>query len=136
MADEASQLVDLLCTQTIGSKTTFTELAYVKQGTLAVQHLFNVAAGLDSQILGDYEIVGQIKLAVKFSREHGFIQAFTDRLVNAVLQSSKSVKNNTEISGGTVSVSFAAVQCIKEKFGSVADKNILLIGTGKIGRNT
>jgi glutamyl-tRNA reductase len=98
--------------------------------------LFNVSAGLDSQILGDYEIVGQIKQAVKFAKEHGFINAFTERLVNCVLQSSKSIKNYTELSGGTVSVSFAAIQCIKEKFASVSDKKILLIGTGKIGRNT
>jgi len=135
-AEDASQLIELLCTQAKSSKELFTELAYIKNGMDAIEHLFNVAAGLDSQILGDYEIIGQIKLAVKFSREHGFIHAFTERLVNCVLQSSKSIKNNTALSGGTVSVSFAAVQCIKEKFASAADKKILLIGTGKIGRNT
>jgi glutamyl-tRNA reductase len=135
-AEDASQLIELICTQAKGSKEIFTELAYIKYGMDAIEHLFNVAAGLDSQILGDYEIIGQIKSAVKFSREHGFIDAFSDRLVNCVLQSSKSIKNNTELSGGTVSVSFAAVQCIKEKFASVAHKKILLVGTGKIGRNT
>ena len=135
-AENASHLINLLCTQTKSSKEIFTELAYVKNGTDAIEHLFNVAAGLDSQILGDYEIVGQIKLAVKFSKEHGFINAFTERLVNCVLQSSKSIKNNTGLSGGTVSVSFTAIQCIKQKFTSVADKKILLVGTGKIGRNT
>lgn len=135
-AEDASQLIDLLCTQTKSSKDVFAGLAYIKNGIDAVEHLFNVAAGLDSQILGDYEIIGQIKGAVKFSRQYGFIHTFTERLVNCVLQSSKSIKNNTELSGGTVSVSFAAVQCIKEKFASVANKKILLIGTGKIGRNT
>ena len=135
-AENASQLIDLLCTQTKSTKEIFTGLAYIKSGMDAIEHLFNVAAGLDSQILGDYEIIGQIKLAVKFSKEHCFIHSFTERLVNCVLQSSKSIKNNTELSGGTVSVSFAAVQCIKEKFASVAHKKILLVGTGKIGRNT
>jgi glutamyl-tRNA reductase len=53
-----------------------------------------------------------------------------------VLQSSKNIKTNTELSGGTVSVSFAAIQYIKENITNIADKKILLLGTGKIGRNT
>jgi glutamyl-tRNA reductase len=135
-ADHAGQLADLLCSETEGSREEFMDMAYVKQGGEAIEHLFLVAAGIDSQILGDYEIVGQIKQAVKFSRDHGLIGVFTERLVNCVLQSSKSVKNHTEISGGTVSVSFAAIQYIREKTADIAGKRILLIGAGKIGRNT
>jgi glutamyl-tRNA reductase len=111
------------------------EIAYAKKGNEAVEHLFNVAAGLDSQILGDYEIIGQIKKAVKFSKEYNFMGACLERLVNTVLQSSKLIKNTTSLSGGTVSVAFAAVQYIKEKVSNVSDKKILLLGTGKIGRN-
>ena len=136
IAENAFSLIDLLCSQTKGSKKLFAEMTYVKNGNDAIEHLFNVGAGLDSQILGDYEIVGQIKQAVKFSKGYGRISAFTERLVNCVLQSSKVIKNQTALSGGTVSVSFAAIQYIKEKFESVTDKKILLIGTGKIGRNT
>jgi glutamyl-tRNA reductase len=135
-AEVPSQLVNLLCTQTTGDPATFSDIAYVKNGLDAVEHLFEVSAGLDSQILGDYEIVGQIKTAVKFARERGFIGAFTERLVNCVLQSSKSIKNQTALSGGTVSVSFAAIQYIKERIGRVEGEKILLIGVGKIGRNT
>mgnify|MGYP001335269304 CR=1 FL=1 len=135
-ADQPSQLIHLLCTQTEGDEQTFTRLAYIKKGYDAAEHLFRVAAGLDSQILGDYEIVGQIKQAVKFSREHGFTGAFLDRLVNNVLQSSKAIKNQTALSGGTVSVSFAAVQYIREKVADISGKKILLLGVGKIGRNT
>lgn len=136
VADQPSHLIRLLCTQTEGSENTFQRLAYIKKGYDAAEHLFRVAAGLDSQILGDYEIVGQIKQAVKYSRENGFTSAFMDRLVNNVLQSSKAIKNQTELSGGTVSVSFAAVQYIREKLSDVANKKILLLGVGKIGRNT
>lgn len=136
LAEQASQLIDLLCTQTEGNKDTFTGLSYIKKGADAIEHIFAVGAGIDSQILGDYEIVGQLKLAVKFAREQQFIGAFLDRLVNAVLQASKAIKNKTALSGGTVSVSFAAVQYIKETIADVADKKILLIGTGKIGRST
>lgn len=135
-ADNACQLIDILCTQTIGDKKTFSELCYMKQGSEAIQHIFEVGAGLESQILGDYEIIGQLKLAVKFSKENGFVGTFTERLVNSVLQSTKVVKNKTALSGGTVSVSFAAVQYIKKNVANISDKNILLLGIGKIGRNT
>ncbi len=114
----------------------FYSIAYIKKGPAAVEHLFAVGAGLDSQILGDYEIVGQLKVAVKFAREHDFVGTYLDRLVNGVLQSSKAVKNHTAISDGTVSVSFAAVQYIKQQFNNLAGKKILLLGIGKIGRST
>ncbi len=135
-ADCSHQLVDLLCSQTIGDIETFEKSAYIKNGDEAIAHVFNVGAGLDSQILGDYEIVGQLKTAVKFSKEKGFIGAFTERFINSVLQSSKSIKNNTALSGGTVSVSFAAVQYIRNIVVDASSKNILLLGIGKIGRNT
>jgi len=135
-AENADQLIDLLCSQTPGSKETFTGLAYKKNGPAAIKHLFNVAAGLDSQILGDYEIVGQIKQAVRFAKEKNFIGSFLERLTNQVLQSSKLIKNQTALSDGTVSVSFAAVQYIRENIRQVADKDILVLGIGKIGRNT
>ena len=135
-ADNVSQLINLLCTQTSGNSETFTELGYSKQGHEAIAHLFKVGAGLDSQIMGDYEIVGQLKGAVKFAKDRNFINNFLERLVNSVLQASKSVRNKTALSGGTVSVSYAAIQYIKERQSSIAGKKILLIGTGKIGRNT
>lgn len=135
-ASDPNQLITLLCTQTTGDVDTFRRMAYIKNGSEAIEHVFNVAAGLDSQILGDYEIVGQLKLAVKLARENGFIGAFLERVVNSALQASKGIKNQTQISGGTVSVSFAAIQYIKEHFQTVKDKSILLLGTGKIGRNT
>lgn len=136
IASDASQLIDLLCSYTQGDIETFQSLAYIKNGMPAIEHLFNVSAGLDSQILGDYEIIGQIKQAVKFSKEHLRIGAFTERLVNSILQSSKTIKNQTELSGGTVSVSFSAVQYIRQNVPDLANKSILLSGIGKIGRNT
>lgn len=135
-AQSAQDLCELLCSQTQGSLENFTSLTYIKNGRKAIEHLFDVAAGLDSQILGDYEIIGQIKNAVKFSKQHCFIGAYMERIVNGVLQSSKIIKNTTELSGGTVSVSFAAIQYIKEHVPNLDGKKILLLGTGKIGRNT
>lgn len=135
-AENALALIQLLCTQTKSDAVAFESLAYIKKGKKAIQHLFDVGAGLDSQILGDYEILGQIRQAVKFSKSGGFVGANLERLINAVLQCSKEIKTQTALSGGTVSVSFAAIQFIKENIDQVANKKILLIGTGKIGRNT
>ncbi len=128
-----------------GDEATFAGMSYTQSGINAIGHLYHVASGLDSQILGDYEILGQIKCAVKFAKNNGFIGPFMERLINSVLQASKSVKTNTELSGGTVSVSFAAIQYIKEFVGlshnnvtelDMNNKKIVLIGTGKIGRVT
>jgi glutamyl-tRNA reductase len=135
-ANDVQQLIKLLCTKTKASKQAFLNAAYIKNGKDAVEHLYNVAAGLDSQILGDYEIVGQIKSAAKIAKENGFISTSMERMLNAALQASKAVKNQTEISGGTVSVAFAAVQYIRQHIKKIADKKILLLGVGKIGRNT
>ena len=135
-AEEAAQLTRLLCLQNPDLTPEFIDLSYTKNGAQAIRHLFYVGAGLDSQILGDYEIVGQIKQAVKFAKERNKVGAFLERLVNAVLQSSKEVKNKTALSGGTVSVSFAAVQYIRERITDPDNLNILLLGTGKIGKNT
>lgn len=135
-AHTASELVSLLCSHTTGNMADFMNAAYIKTGWEAVDHLFRVGAGIDSQILGDYEIVGQLKTAVKFAKERDFVGAFTERLINSVLQASKQIKNQTQLSGGTVSVSFAAVQYIRKHISQLRDKKILLVGTGKIGRNT
>ncbi len=139
-ANSAQQLANLLCSVCTGDAATFAQLSYAKSGCAAFEHLYHVAAGLDSQILGDYEILGQIKTAVKHAKAGNFIGAFTERLVNSALQASKAIKTYTELSGGTVSVSFAAVQYIKQYVeaaaGNINDKKIVLLGTGKIGRIT
>ena len=135
-AHHSRQLSELLCSETSGDHESFIKAAYIKKGQEAIEHVYQVGAWLDSQILGDYEIVGQLKTAVKFSKEHGFVGAFTERLINSVLQSSKLIKNTTALSGGTVSVAFAAVQYIRTAVAKPSEKNILLLGIGKIGRNT
>jgi|HubBroStandDraft_1064217.scaffolds.fasta_scaffold09265_4 glutamyl-tRNA reductase len=135
-ADNSAHLASLLCTHANGDLEAFLAMAYIRKGVAAVTHLFEVGAGLDSQILGDYEIVGQIKEAVRFAREREYIGPFLERLVNCVLQASKAIKNQTGLSGGTVSVSFAAIQYIRQRIAEPGNKNILVIGTGKIGRNT
>ncbi len=138
--NDAGQMAEILCSVGHGDVATFSEVSYCKNGMEAIAHLYHVAAGLDSQILGDYEILGQIKTAVKRAKVHGRIGAFMERLVNSVLQASKAVKTQTVLSGGTVSVSFAAVQYIKQYLETnnrgEAKNKIVVVGTGKIGRVT
>ena len=135
-AQNPADMISLLCTQTKGSKELFRKLAYIKSGADAIKHFFNVGAGLDSQILGDYEITGQLKQVINFARKRGFINCFTDRLFSYVLQASKTIKNETNLSSGSVSVSFAAIEYIKAHVTQSHHKNILVVGIGKIGRNT
>ncbi|PKD21747.1 glutamyl-tRNA reductase [Salegentibacter salinarum] len=135
-AQHPFQLIKLLCEHTHGTVEEFEKVAYVHKNKQAISHMFRVGTGLDSQILGDFEIISQLKVAFTRSKKYGLVNAFLERLVNAVIQASKRIKNETEISTGATSVSFASVQYILDNVPNVTDKNILLFGTGKIGRNT
>lgn len=135
-AQHPFQLIKLLCDNTKGTVEEFQEVAFIYKNKEAISHVFRVGSGLDSQILGDFEIISQLKTSTKLSRKHGLLNPFMERLVNAVIQASKRIKNETEISSGATSVSFASVQYIFKNIEDISNKNILLFGTGKIGRNT
>ena len=135
-AQHPFQLIKLLCDNTRGTVEEFQEVAYIYKNKEAISHMFRVGSGLDSQILGDFEIISQLKISAKLSRKHGLLNPFSERLINAVIQASKRIKNETEISSGATSVSFASVQYIFNEVEDITNKNILLFGTGKIGRNT
>ncbi len=135
-AQHPFQLIKLLCENSLGTVEDFQKVAYVYKGKEAVSHMFRVGTGLDSQILGDFEIISQLKTAFAQSKEFGLDNNFLERLVNSVIQASKKIKTDTEISSGATSVSFASVQYIFKNVDDIANKNILLFGTGKIGRNT
>jgi glutamyl-tRNA reductase len=130
----SNEFMKLLCLHTHGSLEDFRKFGYVKQGYEAVEHLFKVAAGLDSQIIGDYEILSQLKQSIKTAQQHGCINSFTERIINYVLQASKEIKTKTNLSSGTVSVAYAAIEIIKEKIDWKKNK-ILLVGTGKFGNS-
>ncbi|MFM9989386.1 glutamyl-tRNA reductase [Flavobacterium sp.] len=135
-AEHPFQLIKLLCENSQGTVEDFQKVAYVYKNQEAISHLFKVGTGLDSQILGDFEIISQIKIAFIESKALDLANSFMERLVNAVIQASKKIKTDTEISSGATSVSFASVQYIMKNVENIREKNILLFGTGKIGRNT
>ncbi len=135
-AQHPFQLIKLLCENSQGTVEDFQKVAYVHKNKEALNHLFRVGTGLDSQILGDFEIISQIKQGFVESKKMGLTNSYLERIINAVIQASKKVKNETEISSGATSVSFASVQYIMNNIPEIGNKNILLFGTGKIGRNT
>ncbi|MBC5840575.1 glutamyl-tRNA reductase [Flavobacterium sp. F-380] len=135
-AEHPFQLIKLICENSNGSVEEFQKVGFVYKNQEAISHIFRVGTGLDSQILGDFEIISQIRSSFTQSKSMGLANNFMERLVNAVIQASKKIKNDTEISSGATSVSFAAVQYIMKNVVDVGNKNILLFGTGKIGRNT
>lgn len=135
-AQHPYQLIKLLCANSNGTVEEFQEVAYIYKNQDAINHMFRVGTGLDSQILGDFEIISQLKTAFNESKSNGLVNSYLERLVNSVIQASKRIKTETEISSGATSVSFASVRYIINNLDDIATKNILLFGTGKIGRNT
>ena len=105
-------------------------------GRKALNHLFEVIAGLDSQILGDFEIVGQIKAAFDASKNHGATLGIVEKLVNQAIHSSRRIKNETGLSQGTSSTSYAAVQFLRNTLPHFNNAKILVLGMGQIGKRT
>lgn len=129
-------LIDFLCLFSGGQRDLFLQKGYVLTDRQAIHHVFRVGCGLESQILGDFEIIGQLKKSFYTSKKAQMVNGFSERLLNAVIQSSKRIKTETQLSSGATSVSFASVHYILQNVEKVSQKNILLFGTGKIGRNT
>lgn len=106
---------------------------YTYTGEAAVRHFFKVVSGLDSQIIGDYEIVCQVKSALDESRHHGMIGTITDRITNFAFQASKKVKAHTNLSSGKYSVSYAAAELMFYQLDEYAIESILIVGIGDFG---
>ncbi len=106
---------------------------YCYQNHFAVRHFLRVAAGLDSMILGEKQILGQVKHAVEIARSYGMMSRELNILSNLAIRAGKKAQTETEIGFGGSSVSWAAVTTIQQKLGTLAGKSILIIGAGKMG---
>ncbi len=98
----------------------------------AIRHLFRVAASLDSMVVGEPQILGQLKQAYVTARERGTVNGFLDAIVTRAFSVAKRVRSETGIARNAVSVSSAAVDLARQIFGSLNDKRVLLIGAGKM----
>ncbi len=135
-AKRPCQLIELLCEFSEGTIEEFAKVSNVYKNQEAIEQLFRIGTGLESQILGDYEIVGQLRQSFKLAKSLNTTNSYLERLVNNVLQASKRVKNETKLSSGTTSVSYAAVQYIIKNLPDYNSKNILVFGLGKMGKHT
>ncbi len=105
---------------------------YRKLDEAALEHIFRVASGLDSMVIGEPEIVAQVKGAWALAQEVGTTGRFLDSAFQKALTVSKRVRNETAIGSAAVSVPYAAVELAKEIFGSLKDRKVLLLGAGKM----
>jgi len=126
-------LKQLVSAQLGVSESDFNHYFYLLTGTDAVRHFFHVVSGLDSQILGDYEIVCQVKASLDEARKHNLVGTITDRVTNFAYQAQKKVKAHTNLSSGKYSVSYAAAELIFHESQSQSFRNILIVGTGDFG---
>lgn len=106
---------------------------YLREGQDAAEHLMRVACGLDSMILGEPQILGQVRDALQWARDAGTLGPVLDALFRAALNVGKEARSSTDISRGAVSVSHAAVEFARERLGGLNGKSILVIGAGDTG---
>lgn len=104
---------------------------YEKQG--ALWHLFRVTSGLDSLIVGEKQIIGQVKTAVERARAKGMFGRYFNILFNIAIRTAKKAQTETQISYGGSSISWAAMTMAEEVLGTLEGKSILIIGAGKMG---
>jgi glutamyl-tRNA reductase len=135
-SDRAEMLVGLLLKYSYGSRTEFEKYGFVKRGEEAVRHFFRVAVGLDAQILGDLQIIKQVKQAYEHAGNYNMLDGVMHRCLQSVFRAHKRSRTETSLGSGAATTAYAAVQAAKHELGSLIGKRVLLIGTGKIGKVT
>jgi glutamyl-tRNA reductase len=106
---------------------------YSQHDEAAVSHLFEVACGLDSAVLGETEILGQVRQAWEFAQTEGGAKATLNLLFRHALETGKRARTDTGISRSTTSVSHAAVEMATERLGTLHGKRVLVVGAGEMG---
>lgn len=105
---------------------------YRYDGPEAIRHLFRVASSLDSMVVGEPQILGQMKSAYAVAKERGAICGFLEQVLSKAFNVAKRVRSETEIGESAVSVSYAAVALAREIFGSLKGQRVLVVGAGKM----
>lgn len=108
------------------------ESLYVRRDSEAVQHLFRVAASLDSMVVGEPQILGQVKAAYRQATQHRATGAILNRLLHKTFSVAKRVRRETGIGDQAVSVSYAAIALGRKIFGTLTEKTVLLLGAGEM----
>jgi glutamyl-tRNA reductase len=112
-----------------------TKYLYRFDGQDAIRHVFRVASSLDSMVVGEPQILGQLKSAYAVAKECGAVSGFLDMVMTRAFNVAKRVRSETDIGQSAVSVSYAAVELAREIFGSLKDKRVLVVGAGKMAES-
>ena len=110
----------------------FGKYLYIHQEEDAIEHLFKVVAGLDSMVIGETEVLGQVKTAYKIALENKSIDGKLKRLFEYSFSVAKNVRTNTDIGGNAISFMYTSILLIKKIFSTVEEKKCLLIGAGEM----
>ena len=126
--------VQQLFQELTGSDFDFTPHLYVKEGAEAAKHLFAVASGLDSLVIGETEITGQVKNAYQAAKDAGLVGKKMNRLFQTAFSVVKAIRTNTGIGRGATSVGSVAVELAEKIFdANLGDKTVMILGAGKMG---
>ena len=127
-------VVHRLFQELTNSDLDFTPHLYVKEGAEAARHLFSVASGLDSMVIGETEITGQVKTAYQAAKDAGLTGKMMNRLFQTALQVVKQIRTNTAIGRGATSVGSVAVELAEKVFDrDLSEKTVMILGAGKMG---
>jgi glutamyl-tRNA reductase len=134
-ADVESAVENFLADSKRVERAWVTPYLYRFDGPEAIRHLFRVASSLDSMVVGEPQILGQMKSAYALAREHGAMGGFLGQVIDRALSVAKRVRSETDIGESAVSVSYAAVELAREIFGKLQGKKVLVIGAGKMAES-
>ena len=124
---------DFFCEHGGLDPTELTPFLYSEHDEAAVNHLFQVACGLQSAVVGESEILGQVRTAWEVAQAEGGARGTLNLLFRHALETGKRARTETGIGRGTTSVSFAAVEMVLDRIGSLADRSVALVGAGEMG---
>ena len=127
---------DEFLTESAGVECGGLEAVYRHDGEAAVRHLFQVACGLDSMVLGETEILGQVKKAYGSASGSGFTARVLNKLFQRAFQAAKQVRTHTAINRGAISVGSVAVDLAGKIFGNLAESSVMVLGAGETGERT
>jgi len=125
-------VIDFLCRYSQISREKLLPILYIYNDQEAIRHIFRVGASLDSLIIGEPQIIGQVKEAYRIALDHKSSSVILNKLMHRTFSLAKKIRTETEISGSAVSISFAAVELGKKIFGDLEGKKVLLIGAGEM----
>lgn len=132
----AAQVEAALCAHRDFAPEEFAAIALRREGPATLEHLMRVAAGVDSQLVGEVEIFGQVKSAYQAAQAAGTTGAVLNRSFQKVFQAAKQVRADTSIGEGQVSIANVAVELAGNIFGELAQAHVLLLGSGDVGEKT